>query len=104
MPTGAVTGPVTVTTPIGTGTSTTPFVVYQMPTIQGFTPAVGPVGTSVTITGSGFQGTSSVKFGTIAASFVVQSDTRITTTTPTGTTAARLWVTTPGGSASSAAT
>ncbi|HEX9316887.1 MAG TPA: IPT/TIG domain-containing protein, partial [Actinomycetota bacterium] len=84
---------VTVTTPAGTsatgpsdrftyGTITTP------PTVAAVTPFSGPStgGNSVSITGSGFAGTSAVKFGTAAAaSFTVNNAGLITATPPAGT-------------------
>ena len=52
-------------------------------TITSFSPAIGPVGTLVNITGTGFIGTSSVKFGTInATSFTVSSSTLIIAEVP----------------------
>ena len=52
--------------------------------VTGVTPGFGPAtgGTPVTITGTGFTGATSVKFGSTAASFTVVSDTTITTTSP----------------------
>src|SRR5919197_963746 len=44
------------------------------PAITGFSPTSGPVGTAVTITGSGFTGASSVRFHGKSASFTVNSD------------------------------
>ena len=55
------------------------------PVISSLTPTSGPTagGTSVTITGTGFTGTTAVTFdGVAAASFTVVSDTEITATTP----------------------
>ncbi|MEO8094915.1 MAG: IPT/TIG domain-containing protein [Pseudolysinimonas sp.] len=55
------------------------------PVITGLTPISGPEsgGTAVTITGTGFGGTTGVLFGaTPAASFTVDSDTQITAITP----------------------
>jgi hypothetical protein len=55
-------------------------------TITGFNPASGSVGTAVTITGTNFgstQGTSTVKFGTTAATVTSWSSTSITATVPT---------------------
>ncbi|MDP9235465.1 MAG: IPT/TIG domain-containing protein, partial [Actinomycetota bacterium] len=56
------------------------------PTITGFTPTSGPVGTSVTITGTNFTGATVVKFNGLAASFTVNSATQITATVPSGAT------------------
>ena len=68
------------------------------PTINSFTPGSGPVGTAVTITGSHFTGTSSVRFnGTADPSFVVSSDTQITAHVPTGATTGAIRVTNGGG-------
>jgi hypothetical protein len=113
VPTGATTGPIHVYTAAGQKTSATSFTVATAPapTITGFTPAFGPVGTSVTITGTNFSGTvsgasfttSSVKFNsTSATTFHVVSATQITATVPTGATTGKISVTTPGGTATSA--
>jgi hypothetical protein len=101
VPAGATTGPISVTTPAGTGTSSTPFTVIPPPTITSFTPTSGPVGTSVPITGTGFTGASSVTFNGTAASYVINSPTSISATVPTGATTGPTSVTTPGGTASS---
>ena len=76
-----------------------------VPTITSFTPA-GPVlaGSTITITGTNFTGATSVSFGgNNAASFTVVSATSITAVIGTGTTG-NIYVTTPGGTAFSAAT
>ena len=55
------------------------------PVVTGIAPSSGPAagGTTVTITGTGFTGATAVDFGTVAAtSFVVDSDTQITATSP----------------------
>jgi hypothetical protein len=74
------------------------------PTIHDANPAQAPHGTPtpVTITGSGFTGTQSVKFGNSAAQFTVNGDGKLTATTPTlqAGGAVVLTVTTKGGSAS----
>ena len=84
VPAGASTGPLAVTTPSGTGTSTASFTVTAgAPAVSSFTPASGPPGTSVSITGTGFTGATAVTFnGTAAASFTVTSGTQITATVP----------------------
>ncbi|MBF9223211.1 LamG-like jellyroll fold domain-containing protein, partial [Hymenobacter ruricola] len=73
------------------------------PTITSFTPLSGPVGTAVTITGTNLAGATSVSFNGTAAGFVVNSATQITATVPAGATTGVLAVTTPGGTATSAA-
>ena len=87
VPSGASTGAITVTTGGGTATSSSNFtVVQQAPTISSFSPTNGPVGTSVTLTGTGFTGANRVEFNGVDATFTVVSDTQITTTVPTGAT------------------
>jgi hypothetical protein len=100
VPTGATTGPVSVTTPGGTATSATNFTVA--PTIASFTPTSGAVGASVTISGTSFTGVTAVAFNGSAASFSLTSDTAIQATVPAGATTGPLSVTTPGGTAISA--
>ena len=103
VPEGAATGPITVTTPGGTGTSATSFTVIPAPAITSFTPASGPVGTSVTIVGTDLTGATAVAFsGAAATSFTVVSDTLITATVPAGATSGTITVTTPGGTGASA--
>ena len=75
------------------------------PSITGFNPTSGSVGTSVTVTGSSFNGTNSVKFnGTAATTYTVDSDTQITAIVPTGATTGTISVTTPAGTATSSGT
>src|SRR5205807_533623 len=71
------------------------------PTISGFTPGSGPVGTSVSISGTNFTGASAVAFNGVSAAFTVSSATSITATVPSGATAGPISVTTPGGTATS---
>jgi hypothetical protein len=106
VPSGATTGKIAVTTPNGTGTSSTSFTVTTSspkPTITGFSPKQGFPGTKVTITGTNFTGATSVQLGSKAAAFTVSSPTRITATVPTepSTGSYRWSVTTPGGTATS---
>ncbi|MBN8524244.1 MAG: IPT/TIG domain-containing protein [Planctomycetes bacterium] len=102
VPTGATTGIITVTTAGGSATSATSFTVSVAPTITSFTPTSGPVGTSVTITGTNFTGATGVAFHGIAATYTVNSSTQITAFVPTGATTGAITVTTAGGSATSA--
>jgi hypothetical protein len=100
---GTSTGPIQVTTAGGSASSAAPFTVLTPPTISGFTPASGPVGASVVITGTNFAGATSVAFNArTAASFTVNSGTQITATVASGTTSGKISVTTPGGTATSA--
>ena len=77
------------------------FSVTQAPTLTNFTPTSGPVGTSVTVTGTNFTGASTVSFDGSAATFTVNNNTQITTTVPAGASSGPITVTTPGGSATS---
>ena len=103
VPGGATTGKIKVTTPNGTATSATHFVVTSSagPTITSFNPTFGPVGTSVTITGTHFTGVTQVKFAGVLASFSFNSDTQVTATVPAGATTGKITLMTPAGSASS---
>jgi hypothetical protein len=101
---GTTTGKILVGTPGGTAASATNFTILNQPTITGFSPASGVVGTAVTITGTNFTGATAVKFNsTAAASFTVDSDTQITATVASGSTTGKITVTTPNGTATSAA-
>ena len=103
VPAGATTGRISVTTPEGTGNSAADFGVIVAPTISAFTPANGPVGATVTVTGAGFIGTTQVAFGGVnATSFTVNSNTQITATVPVGAQTGKISVTNAAGSASSA--
>jgi len=102
VPSGATTGTIAVTTPGGSGTSATSFTVVPAPSITSFTPASGPVGTTVTLTGTHFSGATKVAFHGASAVFSVNSATKITATVPSGATTGTIAVTTPGGSAASA--
>ena len=63
----------------GSVTSSTDFTFIQPPTISSFTPNSSVSGLMVTISGSNFSGTTSVKFGGMdATSFTVLSSTQIT--------------------------
>jgi hypothetical protein len=72
------------------------------PVITDLTPGSGPLGIGVTVTGTGFTGTTSVTFHAVTAAYAVVSDTQVTTTVPVGTTTGPVRVTTPGGTAMSA--
>ena len=78
-------------------------VVSDIPTISGFAPAGAPTGSVVTITGTAFEGTETLSFGKLTASFKVISPTQIEATVPNGATAGKVSLTTHSGSATSKA-
>ena len=63
-------------------------------TFSQFTGSPGTAGQNVTITGSGFTGTTAVRFNGTPASFTVNSDTKITTVVPTTATSGPISVST----------
>jgi IPT/TIG domain-containing protein len=100
VPVGATTGLLHVTTPSGTANSATNFTVGAAATIT-FSPTSGPVGTTVTITGTNLTGATSVKFNGVAATFTVNSATQITATVPAGATTGKIEVVAPSGTVTS---
>jgi peptide/nickel transport system substrate-binding protein len=106
VPTGATTGPISVTNPAGTGQSAASFTVTGgggAPKISSFSPTSGPVGTIVSVYGSGFTGTTAVKFNGTSAQFLVSSSTKLYAKVPAGATTGKISVTAPGGTGTSAA-
>ena len=75
------------------------------PTISGFAPASGPVGTNVTISGANLAGASNVSFtassGAVSATITADSASSVSATVPSGAISGPISVTTPGGTASS---
>src|SRR5207302_1791491 len=103
VPSGATTGPISVTTDGGTVSSASNFTVTASPpTMSGSAPASGPVGTSVTIRGVDFTGATAVIFNTAGADFTMTSDTAIQATVPAGATSGPVSVTTGVGTGTSA--
>jgi IPT/TIG domain len=105
VPSGATTGKITVLTPNPDTPSASVFVVgaAAAPTITSFTPASGPIGSTVAITGTNFGCTTAVKFNTTTVtSFTLNSATSITATVPTGATTGKISVTNPISTATSA--
>jgi len=98
VPLGAITGKISVTTVDGAGVSATDLVVIQPPKPTAFTPASGPVGTLVTISGANFSGNVSVTFGgnvTVAAQLI--SATMVRAVVPDGALTGKLSVTNEAG-------
>ena len=99
---GTTTGTISLTTPDGTAVSATSFKV--LPSITGFTPSSGPVGTTVTISGYNLTGATKVKFAGTNAVFTVDTDQQITATVPVGAVSGTITVVTPTASVTSADT
>ena len=73
------------------------------PTVAGFVPMAGPVGTRVTLTGTYFLGATAVRFNRVSAvEFEVVSGTSIEAVVPLGASSGPISVVTPGGTAVSA--
>ncbi len=102
VPAGAETGNISVGNWLGTSVSEAPFTILVAPNITAFTPTSGSVGSPIAITGTGFTGTTGVKFGAISAQFAVASDTLINATVPAGVTSTcKITVVNPAGVATS---
>jgi uncharacterized repeat protein (TIGR01451 family) len=97
VPAGAVSGPISITTPDGSFQSVSNF--YLPPSITGFSPNKGGIGTMVSITGSNLTNATSVSFnGTQAGSFFVTNNTSVGVIVPLGFSTGPITITTPGGS------
>ncbi len=108
VPVGATIGPIQVTAPGGSATSATNFVVATssgVPTIASFTPGIGVVGSSVTITGTNFDPvptSDKVKFSTFRlAPVTAATATTVTATVPSAVGSGHLRVETAGGGVTS---
>lgn len=99
---GATTDVITVLEP--GGNLQTPQKYKIIPTISGFSPKSGPVGTQVVITGMSLKQTSSVTIGKAKATFVVNSDTQVTATVGAGAVTGKVSLKTKGGTATAAGT
>lgn len=104
VPAGTTLGAVSVvvTTAVGSNAANTLYSYVSTSVFTSITPSSGPIagGTTVTITGVGFTGTSSVTFAGVAAkSFTVVNDSTITAVSPVAFESglAQVDVTTPGG-------
>ncbi len=72
-----------VTTPVGEATSEIEFeATGRVPFVREFMPEFAPPGTTVTVNGKNFTGTTEFRFGTLSAPFVVTADTQIQLTIP----------------------
>jgi uncharacterized repeat protein (TIGR03803 family) len=101
VPAGATSGTVQVKTP-SSGTLNSNVAFSVVPQVKSFTPARGPEGTSVQITGVSFTQASGVTINGVAVpDFTVNSDTQVTATIPIGVTTGQIAITTAGGTATS---
>mgnify|MGYP002777006283 CR=1 FL=1 len=97
VPAGATTGPIRVTSPVGTASSANSFSVLipGAPQILTFFPDMGPVGTTVTLEGIDFASATSVQFNGTPTTIVTRTSTRLVVTVPAGATTGQISVTSP---------
>ena len=110
VPASATTGAIAVTSPTGSATSAASFSVSAgtagMPTITGFSPAVGAAGTAVTITGTNFDANPSnekVALNATLTSPTSGTSTSVATSVPSAAGSGRISVSTPYGKVISSA-
>jgi RHS repeat-associated protein len=95
VPANATTGPVTVSEN-GVTSNGVQFTVIEAISVTGISPNSGPIGTIVTITGTGFgstQSNSTLNFYGATATASSWSDTQIVAPVPSGTASGPVWVT-----------
>jgi hypothetical protein len=102
VPVGAMTGTISVANAGATATSAGTFTVLRQPTITGFTPASGPVGTTVTVTGTNLTGTVAVRVGSTITVPTSVTPTSVEFTVPPGAGSGPITVLGAAGSATSA--
>jgi uncharacterized repeat protein (TIGR01451 family) len=83
-PTAPGFGPIEVFSPSGNFTTSNDFTNTSEAIITGFSPAIGPVGTPVSIYGMNFTAATTVQFGAIGAKPTVVSDTELYALAPPG--------------------
>lgn len=110
VPQGATSGRISVETASGSANSKQSFTVtgatppppqVSAPTINGFSPSSGPIGTIVSISGTNFTDVTEVAFNGVLAEYSVESASLIRAIVPSGATSGKITVTTPGGTATS---
>lgn len=102
VPSGALTGPITLSNSIGSVTSFEQLtIIIPAPLITKFSPTTAQIGSVVSITGSNFVNVRSVKLGNLNTSFTVVSSNTIRFTVPVGARKSKISVTTDSGTATS---
>ncbi|MGC4022281.1 MAG: IPT/TIG domain-containing protein [Cyclobacteriaceae bacterium] len=99
VPSGASSGPITVTKGSRTATSESSFTLVMPDGISNFTPSSGTVGTQVTITGTNFDpvpANNVVMFNGTKATVTASTSTSLTVTVPSGATTGKIIVTVEG--------
>jgi len=71
------------------------------PSIKSIRPSLAPAGALVQVDGTGFAGATFVSFNRVPATYLVNSDTRITAVVPAGAVSGLIRVNAPGGTAAS---
>ena len=102
VPTGSAGGTIHVTAPGGSATSVGSVTILPPPTISSVLPLSGPIGTTVTITGTNLAGTVGVMLGSVVTVPTSVSATSVTFTIPPGAASGHVRVLTTSGSATSA--
>lgn len=95
VPQGATTGKISVTVSGLTGTASNDFTLLPTPSITDVSPAFGPVGATIKITGTNFSATPSantVKFNGTTATVSAASTTQLTVTVPNASTSGKITV------------
>jgi hypothetical protein len=103
VPVGGTTGQIIVTAPGGTANSGLSFEVVPAPVISGFTPTSGPVGTRVTVSGSGLIRATGVTLNGVPVPSYTGGvgGTSLSFTVPAGSSSGPIAITTAGGTATS---
>jgi hypothetical protein len=104
VPVGATSGTIAVTTPGGTATSGGSFTVSPPPAVTSISPGSGPIGTTVTLTGSHLTGTVGVMLGSVITVPTSVDDSHVTFTVPPGAGSGQVKILNPAGSAISPGT
>ncbi len=94
VPSGAVTGPITVITSAGTNVSSNSFVISSAPVITGFSPVAAAIGSTVAIFGGNFVSPFAVKINGKAAAASLVSSSQLDATVPANATSGPITVAT----------